>query len=170
MGQLLQIDPCTDALVALLDARLPVSFPEQRADVREASGKDFDDSGQLVLPKCAVRVRFGEATYAEARDISRVSLSANLSFQVVCRYESLRSQSEMRGRALSLAECVMEELAGAKLLLSNGTITEPILIRAVQPVADGYGPVENCYGVAIQVSGYAQHSGVNANPVQAGGA
>ena len=161
MAQQLNIVDCKDAILALLSATLPVSYG-QPVDVREIGGKDFDENGQLVLKKVAVRVRFGQAAYADARDISLTTLSASLYYQVVCRHESLRSNTEARDRSLALTAVVMDQLAGARLQLPDGTKAVPIAIRSVLQAMDGLGPVEDCYAITIEISGTAQFSGVNA--------
>ena len=161
MAQRLQVNDCTTGLVALLTHTL-APFYLNGIDVREAGRKDFDDAGQLVLHKVAVRVRFGDAVYAQARDISLTTLSATLNYQIICRHESLRTESEMRNRTLALCECVMEQLAGARFKLADGTVAGPVLVKGVVPVSDSYGPVEDCFGVTIEISGFAAFAGPNA--------
>ncbi len=160
MPQLLQANVGTAALVALLAAQLSAAYG-QPVDVQEAGSKDFDDEGNLVLRKVAVRVQFGRGRFGPARDITRTTLSNALEYRIICRHESLRGDAEMRNRTLALLECCAERLAGARLPLPDGTFTEGVLLQAVAPVEDAYGPVENCYGLSIEVTGYAQYAGVN---------
>jgi hypothetical protein len=163
MAQLLQLVDATRALVALLASQMDAAY-EHPVDVKQASKNDFDDEGELVLKKVAVRVQFGQAEYAQTRDISATTLSASLMYQIVCRHESLRSDSERRDRTMELVQAVQAVLAGARLLLVNGTKSGPIILHNVLPVSDGFGVIDDCYGLTIEVPGFAQFTGANANP------
>jgi hypothetical protein len=165
MAQKLQIVPAKDCLVTLLTTAL--AGYAVAVDVREVGPKDFDDQGNLVLQKAAVRVRFGQADYSQVRDTTKTTLSAAIAFQIICRHESLRSNSEQRDRALELASAVADALAGARLLLPDGTLSEPIGLLAILPVEDRGGVVQDCYGVSIEVPGYAQFAGTYASGVAA---
>ncbi len=166
MAQQLNIVQVTAALVAMLALRLPVVY-QQPVDVREIGGKDFNDAGELILKKVAVRVRFGAGSFAEVRDLTLTTLSATLSYQVVCRHESLRGAEEMRNRSAALMACALDELAGARLTLANGTVAPPILIRSVGEAQDSFGPVEDCYAIGLEFGGTTQFPGHNINGVAA---
>lgn len=169
MAQKLQPGACTQALVALLSARLPASDSFNLAvDVKESGDKDFNDNGELILKNPAVRVWFEQAAYGDTRDISKTTLSATFRFQVVCRHTSLRGAQETRDRSHALTEAVLVELAGARLLFEDGTRSDPIAIRGVARTNDFAGIVQDCFSVLIEVDGFAQFDGRNANP-QGGG-
>ena len=162
MSSRVQIDAVEAALLALLPGQLAANYVE-RVDV-EALGKgDFDDDGQLVLKSPAVRISFGEAMYAQVRDTTRTTLSADLTFSAFCFHESIRSRAKERTKTLQLVAAVQDELAGARLQLTPGVYTEPILLRAVTQAADALGPVDQVFAVVFIVPGLAQFSGKNAN-------
>lgn len=158
MARQLQMVAVKDALLALLSGRLPESYGVA-VDVQESGDKDFDNAGQLVLKRVAVRVRMGDAEFNESRDTSLTTLGAVLRYQVICRHESQRSENEQRDRTLDLAAAVCEELAGARLALPDGSLSPRIQLRTVGPVSDQFGPVTGCWGVGIQLTGSAQFDG-----------
>ncbi len=155
---LLTIVPVKDALVAFLKATMSNAYGKP-VDVQESGSGDFDNDGQLVLKKIAIRVRFGDGEFGQTRDITRTTLSSSLYFQVVCAHGSLRSENEQRDRTLELAACAVGLLGGTRLVLPDGTRSEPILVRGVAQMSDAYGPVADCYGVSIEVGGFLQLSG-----------
>ena len=163
MAQSLAIVPTTAALVALLKAFLAAKY-DADTDVKEIARGDFNDAGELILKKIAVRVVFGTAQYGEARDVSYTTLSTALQYQVVGRHESLRTREEQRNRALAVAACAVEYLAGARLQLPDGSLAGPILVRSVGPAVDAVGPVEDCYAIVLEISGFSQFPGTYAQP------
>jgi hypothetical protein len=165
MAQNLAIVPCTAALVALLQQFLADKYDEP-VDVKEIGRGDFNDQGELVLKKVAVRVVFADAAFTEARDISLTTLGTALRYQVVCRHDSLRSREEKRNLALNLTGCVLEYLGGARLALPDGSLAGPILLRGVGPAIDIVGPVEDCYAITLEISGFSQFPGTYARPQQ----
>ncbi len=162
MAGRVQIDLVEAALLDLLPGQLAANYGVNVAV--EALGKaDFDDDGQLILKSPAVRISFGEAMYGAVRDTTKTTLSADLTFSCFCFHESLRSKSKERTKTLQLVAAVQDELAGARLELSPGVYTEPILLRAVTQAADALGPVDQVFAVVFTVPGLAQFSGKNAN-------
>ena len=163
MAQNLSIVPCTAALVTLLTTFLQTNY-EPSTDVKEIARGDFNDQGELVLKKIAARVVFGTAQFGESRDVSYTTLSTALQYQIVCRHESQRTREEQRNRSLAMAACVCEYLAGARLALPDGSLAGPVLLRGVGPAIDSVGPVEDCYAVGIEISGFSQFPGTYAQP------
>jgi hypothetical protein len=158
MSQNLCINAVTDNLVQVLTSTLRTSY-DATTDVQESSKQDFSEDGQLVLRKIAVRVRFGQEECGPTRDITRTTYTSSLSYQIVCRHESLRSKAETRSRSLQLVSAAKAILAGTRLLLPDGTQTDGILLQGVFPVSDQFGPVDECYGIAIEVTGVTQYPG-----------
>lgn len=150
------------AILTLLPARLKISYGKN-VDVAPIGGKDFDEDGQLVLKSPAVRLYFAGATYDPLRDNQRLTMEAELMWDLICFEESLKSRADERTKTLELLAVVEDEIAGARLLLSAGVYTQPTRIVSIKPVMDAVGPVDQCYAVTIAVSGIAQFSGVNAN-------
>lgn len=162
MATKVQIHLVEAALLALLPARLKISYGKN-VTVSPIGGKDFDDDGQLVLKSPAVRTHFKGAEYAPLRDIQRLTTEAELNWDIICFEESLKSKADERTKTLELIAVVQDELAGARLQISDGVYTQPTRIVSVLPVMDAVGPVDQCYAITIAVSGIAQFSGVNAN-------
>ncbi len=162
MASKVQIHLVEAALLTLLPDRLFVSYG-QKVHVATIGREDFGDDGQLTLTPPAVRIHFGSASYGQARDTQKTTLSASLIFSIFCYDESLKSKADERTRTLQLVAAVQDELAGARLQLTPGVFTEPVLMKDVVQAMDAAGPVDQVYAVVFEVSGFAQFSGVNAN-------
>jgi hypothetical protein len=162
MATKVQIHLVEAALLELLSTRLKISYG-MNVDVESIGKGDFDEDGQLVLKSPAVRLIFVDGHFGSARDNQRVTLNTALIFSAACYHESLRSKAQERTRSFQLLGTVADELAGARLKLSEGVYTEPILLTGAVQVMDAGGPVDQCFAVTFTVTGIAQFSGVNAN-------
>ncbi len=157
-----QIDQIEAALITLLPDGLAASYG-QRVDVEALGKADFDEDGQLILRSPAVRISFAEASYAQARDTTRTTLTVEAIFSAFCFHESIRSRAKERTKTLELVAAVQDQLAGARLQLSAGVYTEPVLLRSVSQAVDAIGPVDQVFAVTFLVPGIALYSGINAN-------
>ena len=64
--------------------------------------------------------------------------------------------------SLVLARRITSLLAGARIVLQDGDVSEPVRLVSMDPLpVDGIG---TAYAVAIEVPGLAQYPGTNANP------
>ena len=162
MAGKVQIHLVEAALLDLLPSRLKASYGKN-VDVEALGKADFNDAGQLILKSPAVRISFLDAQYGQARDTQRTTLTAELMFSAFCFHESIRSRAQERTKTLELVACVEDELAGARLELTPGVFTEPVLIRSVNQAEDAIGPIDQVFAVAFMVPGIAQFSGANSN-------
>lgn len=156
-----RIDQCEAALITLLSANLPAEYGAQ-VDVESLGDKDFDDDGRLTLQPPALRVRFAGAKYDNLRDNRRLSYQATLNYEVLCFESSLRSRADERTQTLALVAAVLDQLAGARLLLADGSKTMPIGVTGVALVETDQGPVDQLFSVLVEVEGIAQFNGANA--------
>jgi len=163
MAGKVQITAVEKALLDLLPRRLKVSYG-QNVDVQTLGGTDFDDNGQLVLKSPAVRLHFNSAAYGDARDNTKTTQGVDLLFSAFCRHESLRSLAKFRSQTLELVGALSDELAGARLLLEDGSRTEAIGLTGVNQALDVAGPVDQVYALSFTVSGIATFSGINRDP------
>ncbi len=157
----LRIDQVEASLLALLSTALPTAYGAQ-VQVDSLGDKDFDDDGRLTLQPPSLRVRFAGAQYDNLRDNRRLSYQAKLSYEILCYESSLRSRADERNQTLALVATVLDQVAGARLTLADGSQTMPIGLRGVALVETDQGPVDQLFSVLADVEGIAQFSGVNA--------
>jgi hypothetical protein len=165
------IDNVEAALIALLSAtiapELPAAYgtPDESiaVDVDSTNQRDFNGSGQLVLKPPSIRVEFGDASFSNLRDNQRLTYESGLLFDVLCYERNLRSKAEARLKTLILVRVVLNQLAGARLALADGTSSMPLELRGVSLVLpDDDGPVDQLFAVHVLVKGIAQFDGPNA--------
>lgn len=164
-----QIDQVEAALLALLTSVMPTAYgaalgldTSSRVDVDSIGDKDFDEDGNLVLRPPAMRVLFDAAKYNNLRDNQRLTYGAALSFEVLCFEESLRSKKDQRKQTLVLVSVAQDQLAGARLALSDGTSSGPVEINSVSLQVPESGPADQLFAINVTVPGIAQFSGANA--------
>ncbi len=162
----LQISDVETALLTLLNSVLPAAYGTPQAhvaiDIDSIGDKDFNAQGQLALKPPSIRVRFGGAEYSNLRDNQRLTYEAVLPFEVMCFESSLRSKADERLQTLALVVVVLNQLAGARLALSDGTSTMPLELKSVSPVITEDGPVDQLFSINVQIKGIAQFDGPNA--------
>jgi hypothetical protein len=162
-----KIDQVEGALIALLNSAMPAAYGTVDApvaiNVNTVNSKDFNAQGQLAIKPPSMRVQFAEASFANLKDNQRLTYEAGLDFDILCYESSLRSKADERLQTLGLVDVALNQLAGARLALSDGTSTMPIEIRRVSLVIpnDG-GPVDQLFAITILIKGIAQYNGPNA--------
>jgi hypothetical protein len=164
-----QITYVESALIALLKSVMPTAYggvdtPAQ-ISIDAIGDKDFNAEGQLVLDPVSMRVRFGGMEYNNLRDNQRLSYEAGLTFEVMCYVGSLKGKASERLRTLGLVQIALNQLAGARLALQDGTFTMPITLRAVSPVITEDGPVDQLFSITVLINGIAQFNGPNGGTV-----
>jgi hypothetical protein len=160
-----RIDYVEAALLGLLNSNLAAAYGA-KVQIDSLGDKDFDEEGRLVLQPPSVRVRFAGADYDNLRDNQRLTYEAGLPFELLCFESSLRSKADERKQTLVLVATVQDQLAGARLVLADGSKTMPITMKSVSLVAAESGPVDQLFSVVVLVNGIAQFSGANAQPGQ----
>ena len=161
MSSTFRIDYVEAALLELLQAKLATAYGSP-VQIDSLGDKDFDSEGRLVLRPPALRVRFAAADYGDMRDNQRLTYQAKMPFTILCFESSLRSPADERKQTLVLVATVVDQLAGARLQLADGSLTMPVTIKNVSLVDMVEGPVDQHFEVLIEVEGIAQFSGVNA--------
>ena len=162
MSTRLQPNLVEAALLSLLSTNLTGSYG-QRVNCAVIDKGDFDDDGQLILVSPMVRIRFNSGAFGATRDTQKTTLNGELLFSFPCYHESLKSKGDQRTKTFELLAVVTDELAGARLQLTPGVYTEPLLLVSIDQVIDTLGPVDQCYAPTFMVPGIAQFSGKNAN-------
>jgi phage gp37-like protein len=158
-----RIDYVEAALLALLNTKLAAAYGG-KVQIDSLGDKDFDDDGRLVLQPPAVRLRFAGADYENLRDNQRLTYEAAIPFELLCFESSLRSKADERKQTLVLVATVQDQLAGARLVLADGSKTMPIEMKSISLVAAESGPVDQLFSIIVLVKGIAQFSGSNAQP------
>lgn len=167
---LFPLDYTEAALLQLLTTALPTAYGAALGsgpvsiDIDSLGDTDFNEDGQLVLNPPSLRLRFKDEPYDPAHDNQRVTYQSHQFYEVLCFESSLRSKADQRKQTLVLVRVVLDQLAGARLLLADGSKSLPISIVSVTLIEADSGPVDQLYSVLIDVEGFAQFSGVNANP------
>ena len=165
------IDQVEGALIALLTTTVPAPYglsvladgPPIPIDVNTVNSQDFNAEGQLAINPPAQRVQFSDAEYGNLRDNQRLTYEAGLLFNIGCFVENLYSKAEERKSMLGLVGVTLNQLAGARLALADGTSSMPIELKRVSLVVnDDDGPVTQFFVITVLVKGIAQFNGPNA--------
>jgi hypothetical protein len=165
-----RIDYVEAALLQLLQTVMPAAYGTElgsegpaAVNIDSLGDDDFDEDGQLVLQPPSLRVRFRDDPYNPARDNQRLTYQSHQSYEILCFESSLRSKADQRKQTLVLVSVVLDQLAGARISLADSSKTFPVSVLGVTRVdADG-GPVDQLFSILVDIEGFAQFSGVNAN-------
>lgn len=161
-----QIPDVEAALISLLKSVMPAAYGTPAApvlvDIDSIGDKDFNAQGQLALKPPSIRVRFGGAEFNNLRDNQRLTYEAGMPFEVMCFESSLRSKADERLQTLVLVQTTLNQLAGARLALADGSSTMPLTAKGVSPVITEDGPVDQLFAITVLVNGIAQFDGPNA--------
>jgi hypothetical protein len=147
------------AIQALLKLALPAIHVGSIGDL------DTDENGELVFDPPAARTFYSSSHY-EAHGDSQALTYDDVGHQIDiwCAAENLTSLEAQRTDTLTLVATVLPVLAGARLPLPDGSVSEPVRIQAVQGSLQGKmgAPVRTVYTVSIEVPGIAQFPGTYA--------
>lgn len=161
-----QISYVEAALISLLNSMMPAAYSAQGGstsiDIDSIGDRDFNAQGQLALRPPSMRVRFGGSEYSNLRDNQRLTYEAGMPFDIMCFESNLRSKKDERIAILVLVEVAVNQLAGARLALQDGTSTMPLTLKSVSPVVTDDGPVDQLFSITVLVNGIAQFDGPNA--------
>lgn len=180
MSSTFRIDYVEAALLALLSANLPNAYgaalpagspqivmnggqPTASIDIDSLGDGDFDEDGQLILQPPSIRLRFLGAD-DDARENQKLTYQTPMIYELLCFESSLRSKADQRNQTLILVSVVRDQLAGARLKLSDGSKTEPIRLVDVRLVDGAANGIDQLFSVQVEIRGFAQFSGANANP------
>lgn len=169
MSSTFRIDYTDTALLALLRDKLPAAYaielgkPRVAVDIDALGDDDYNEQGQLVMRPPSVRMHFLEAPYQSVHDNQRLTYQAAHIYELLAFESSLRSKSDQRAQTLVLVNVILDQLAGARLDLADGSKAGPIGILGVDLLTTESGPVDQLYSIKISMDGFAQYSGVNRN-------
>ena len=150
-----------EVLLALLTAQLA------GVDVQGITDKDFNQDDEIIMTPPSLRVQYTGAGFHSTTDSQRLSYEAVGRFIILCADEALQDVISQAMVSIALADQVCGILAGTRINLPSGDISEPITLVAIEPVpVDGVGMA---YAVAIEVPGLAQFAGANASGFTAEG-
>ena len=133
----------------------------QTVHVDSLGEKDFNEDGALVFQPPALRVLYGDSDYISTQDNKRLTYNCDMNFDILCSESSLRSPADMRRQTLVLVAAVQNQLSGARLQLTDGTTSMPVILRRVQLIVQPGGPVDQFYSLSITAPGIAQFDGAN---------
>jgi hypothetical protein len=150
-------DQAWNALTALLVAQLT------GVDVAMIADKDFNDQGEIIMTPPSARIFYAGEIAHSTSDSQRLSYNSVYRFVILVADQDLTAGSANQAAAsLKLAITVKAVLAGARLLLTDGDISEPLVYISMEPIpTEGVGMA---YGLAFEVPGLAQFPGANALP------
>jgi len=146
-----RIDYVEAALLALLKANLATAYGSG-ISIDSLGDKDFDENGALALQPPSVRVRFAGADYKPLHDNQRLTYQAGDLFELLCFQSSLRDPADQRRQTLVLAATVQDQLAGARLTLSDSEKTYPITMKSVALVVTEAGPVDQLFSIVVEIA------------------
>jgi hypothetical protein len=151
-----QTDQAWEALVALLDGQM------QNVDVAAICEKDFNEDGEIIMNPPSVRVFFDSEVATSTSDTQRLSYLVDGRYVVLCADQDYTSVIAQGFASLQLVAQVKSILAGARLQLSGGDVSDPLIWAATDRLpVDGVGVA---YAVGFIVPGLAQFPGTNASP------
>ena len=128
-------------------------------DVGSIGDNEIDDNDQLVFDPPCVRTRHAGTQYAGGLDNQQLNYNASHIFEVWCVAENLRSKEEQRGDTETLLGTVIQQLAGARLVLTDGSESEPIRLVDVRDFPQDL--VGLIYILRVAVPGIAQFPRTN---------
>jgi hypothetical protein len=162
-----QIDYVEGALISLLKTVMPAAYGTVEApaliDINTVNSKDFNSQGQLAIKSPSMRIQFGESSFDNLRDNQRLSYESGIHFDILCFKSNLHSKADERLQTLGLVDVALNQLAGARLALQDGSSSMPIELKRVSLVIpDDGGPVDQFFAITILVKAIAQYNGPNA--------
>jgi len=147
------------ALHVLLAGALPA------ANVGSIGDLDTDENGELVFDPPSVRTFYSNSKYACNSDNQALTYDdTSHQIDIWCAAENLTSLEAQRTDTLSLVAQVLPVLAGARLALPDGSVSEPVRLMGVTGALQGRSgaPVRTVYVIAVEVPGIAQFPGTYA--------
>jgi hypothetical protein len=146
------------ALQALL-ANAEITMNGVPLSVGSVGDLNTDEDGELIFdPPCA-RTFFVTTDYGQTHDNLALAYDdSSHEIDIWCAAENLRSLEAQRLDTLTLVAQILPVVAGARLLLPDGSTTEPVRLRNIVGSLQGRqgAPVTTVYTIKVQVPGIAQ--------------
>lgn len=143
------------SLLAALTAGLPA------INVGAISDKDIGDDDELVLEMPCARQRYVGADYKDAADNQFLTYDVTHTFEIWCAGEDLVSKEAQRTATLAIVGQVLPLIVGARLALSDGSVTEPVIVKTIGKLQDDI--VGTLYIITIEIPAIAQFPGTLAS-------
>ena len=140
-------------------ATLGVNLPQ--INVGAISEKDINDADQLVLQMPCARQRYVGSSYQDSADNQWLTYNVTHTFEIWCAAEDLTSKEAQRTATLAVLTQVIPLLAGARLSLPDGSLTDPIMLKQVGKLQDDI--VGTLFILTIEIAGVAQFPGTLAS-------
>ena len=124
-----------------------------------------DENGELIFDPPAVRTFYATSRYEAHGDSQALTYDdTSHQFDIWCAAENLTSLEAQRTDTLTLVAQVLPVLAGARLPLADGSVSEPVRLMGVAGSLQGKqgAPVQTVYTISIEVPGIAQFPGTYA--------
>jgi hypothetical protein len=139
------------ALLAALESNLP------GINVGAISDKDINDDDQLVLYMPCARQRYVGTEYRNQADNQWLTYDTCHNFEIWCGAEDLTSKEAQRTATLAILTLVLPLVAGARLPLPDGSVTEPVALKTIGKLQDDI--LGTIFILSVEVSGIAQFPG-----------
>ena len=127
---------------------------------------DTDENGELVFDPPAVRTFYATTRYVANGDSQALTYDdTSHQIDIWCAAENLTSLEAQRYDTLALVAQVLPVLAGARLALADGSVSDPVRLLQLMGSLQGRqgAPVRTVYTIAIEVPGIAQFPGTYAS-------
>lgn len=139
------------ALLSALTANL------SNINVGAISDKDIGDDDQLVLEMPCARQRYVGTDYKNEGDNQWLTYDATHTFEIWCAAEDLTSKEAQRTATLAIVGQVLPLIAGARLMLPDTSVTEPVAVKSIGKLQDDI--VGTLFIVTIEIPAIAQFPG-----------
>ena len=124
-----------------------------------------DENGELVFDPPAARTFYANSRYVANSDSQALTYDeTDHQIDIWCAAENLTSLEAQRNDTLALVAKVLPVLAGARIALADGSVSEPVRLMGVTGALQGKSgaSVRTVYVIAIEVPGIAQFPGTYA--------
>jgi hypothetical protein len=137
-------------------------------DVQAISENDYNAKGEIIMTPPSVRTFYAGSRFMSTTDSQRLSYESVGRYIILCAEEDRSGEAILQAYAsVKLVDQVLNILAGTRINLPAGDRSEPITITDIEPVpCEGVG---TAYGIAMELPGLAQFTGVNAAGYTAAG-
>jgi hypothetical protein len=144
-------DDVEQALLAALTAGLKGIY------VGAIGDSDINDDDQLILQMPCARQRYVSTEYRNQGDNQWLTYDVCHLFEIWTAAEDLSSKEAQRTATLALLRKVLPLMAGARLALPDGSVTEPVALKGIGKLPNDI--IGQIYICTIEVSAIAQFPG-----------
>lgn len=139
------------ALLATLGANLTDIY------VGAIGKNDIGDDDQLILQMPCARQRYVSTDYKNEGDNQWLTYDVSHIFEIWAAAEDLTSREAQRTATLAVIAEVLPIVAGARLNLADGSVTEPVAVKSISGLPEDI--IGRLYILTIEVCAIAQFPG-----------